>query len=296
VLYYKQGKHAKRPYRTIKFKNETSYSLGRGKMAIYNAGVFSGECVLENTKPGENRVLPHCLENGVKIMKEVKSHEDRQASLKIAEGVAVSERTSSCETLYHVSNKKDEDFKFLLEHDNQIHGSTSTFSGVKVEETERVEGGVRAYFVVPANESVDLTVNETLTRTSQVNLERNSQWLISTIDVDHPISALLENERIQECIRLTEEINDVSKERNALSDRVINLENQAERVRNNILATKDTTDNDTISDWVKDLDSTEKEIRRINEESIPQLDEKQKELQKRLNDALKSIAVAWTSD
>ena len=61
VLLYKESNHASRPYRAVKFKNETEYSLGRGKTVIYNEGVFSGECVLDTAKPGGTGLgLPTC--------------------------------------------------------------------------------------------------------------------------------------------------------------------------------------------------------------------------------------------
>ena len=107
VLLYKERNHARRPYRAVKFKNETEYSLGKGKALIYNKGVFSGECVLQTTKPGENRMLPHCLENGVKIRKESKPVETRTNSIRLSKGSAFEETISTSVTAYVIQNMKD---------------------------------------------------------------------------------------------------------------------------------------------------------------------------------------------
>lgn len=295
VLYYKESKNPKRPYRTIKFKNETDYSLGRGKLSVYNEGVFSGECVLENTKPSENRVLPHCLENGLKVKKQTGSNEVRQSSIEIAEGAVISEEVISSQVTYYIENNKNEDFKVLLEHANQIGDSTHSFEGdVEISETEKVDDGVRVYFVVPANEKRKLVVKETYVRKSRFEIVQNERWLFNYIDIDNPVSELLEDSNVQSCIELRDAISKCNLQMSQYRDRVEKLEHQADRVRKNVEATKGSADNQVITDWVKELDVTNKEIVSIHDELIPALEAERQKLQQSLRDSLRKIAVKWT--
>jgi hypothetical protein len=70
ILCYSESKHARRPWLAVKFKNESTHALGRGKVIVYQDGEFQGEAVMDAAKPGEVRMLPHRLENGVRIVKE----------------------------------------------------------------------------------------------------------------------------------------------------------------------------------------------------------------------------------
>lgn len=295
VLLYKESNNSRRPYRAVKFKNETEYTLGRGKTVIYNEGLFSGECVLENTKPGENRMLPHCLENGVKIVKENKGYETRRSSLKISEGVGVTEDVQTSKTVYTIENKKDEPFKVALEHSNQLHGagSRTDFEGVEVKEKEKlVDGnGWRVYFELKPKESRTIGVTETCVTQASVLLGNNFNWVRGNIiDRENPLAS---DKQIQACINVQKDIDGVQEELQANSVRLNELSQQVERVRENLSAAKDHAAGPTIDKWVQDLDSSENEIRTINKKTVPDLNKKKKDLTTKLADELKKITVVW---
>ena len=295
VLLYKESNNSRRPYRAVKFKNETEYTLGRGKTVIYNEGLFSGECVLENTKPGENRMLPHCLENGVKIVKENKGYETRRSSLKISEGVGVTEDVQTSKTVYTIENKKDEPFKVALEHSNQLHGagSRTDFEGVEVKEKEKlVDGnGWRVYFELKPKESRTISVTETCVTQASVLLGNNFNWVRGNIiDRENPLAS---DKQIQACINVQKDIDGVQEELQANSVRLNELSQQVERVRENLSAAKDHAAGPTIDKWVQDLDSSENEIRTINKKTVPDLNKKKKDLTAKLAHELKKITVTW---
>ena len=79
-------------------------------------------------------MLPHCLENGVKIIRDHKGWEGRRSSLKLSEGVAVTEDVSTYRSSYVVENKKDELFKVALEHANSISDTSCRvdFEGAEI--------------------------------------------------------------------------------------------------------------------------------------------------------------------
>lgn len=298
VLYYKESNHSRRPYRAVKFKNEADYTLNRGKATIYNDGVFSGECVLETTKPGENRTLPHCLENGVKVVKEPKGVNSAVSTIRISEGVIFQEQVSVARTDYLIVNKKNEEFKVHVEHSNMLHGPNNNvaFEGVEVKETEKVHdtNSYRAYFTLKPNEKVTLTVIETMAQSSQFGIGGRFHWIQSNI-IGQGLS-INKDEGLQACVSLQKQIDDVQTQIGEAEERVSDLDEQADRVRNNLSAAKDVSGSDMVAEWVRDLDTTEKEIRSINKKTIPDLQKKQRELQEQLAAKLQAISVSWKNE
>lgn len=295
VLLYKESNNSRRPYRSIKFKNESQYSLGKGKTVIYNEGVFSGECILDATKPGENRMLSHCIENGIKVIKESKDIESRTTSLSISDGLVIDETVVKSETVYIIDNKKDESFKFALEHTNILQHKTVDveFSGVEIKEKEKVHDGNahRAYFEIGPKETVRLTVVETSVLREKISIGGNFYWVQSNvIDQQHPLA---KDKQIQACIEIQKQIDECNSQIKACQNQRKDLEQQAERVRNNLSAAKDVATTPTVTQWVEDLDSTDKKIRTIDHETVPNLQNKAKKLQALLYDALRSVTLSW---
>jgi hypothetical protein len=289
VLLYKEANHSSRPYRAVKFKNETDFSLGKGKTVIYNDGVFSGECVLDTTKPGENRMLPHCLENGVSIRAHRKAGKIEQRAVRISDGVGYNDLTSTAVTEYRIKNKKDESFKVALEHVNALSpNATVVTEGVEVAEQEKLSRGYRFYLELMPNQETLFTVTEKFTSQQEVILG-------TFIQIKHWISdglPLLEDPKVAACAKLQEEIDTVELEIQKSMDRSRELTEQAERVRQNIGVTQQSSEHEVVAAWIKDLDTTEKEIRRIAETEVPGLRKKVKELQTQLRASLKEITVS----
>lgn len=293
LLLYKESNNHSRPYRAIKFKNETEYTLGRGKTVIYNEGLFSGECVLENTKPSENRMLPHCLENGVKVVKENKGYEVHRNSIKISDGVGVTEDIQRSKTSYTISNKKNESFNMALEHSSQLANSNTSveFSGVDIKEKEKlVDGnGWRIYFQLKEKESVTIEVLETAVISVSSAIGNNFNWIRGNIiDTKTPIAA---DAQIKKCIDIQKQIDDIKESLNVKDKKLQELESQVERVRENLNAVKNNSE--IASKWTQDLDTTETEIRKINKTDIPKLNLNKKDLSAKLAEEIKKITVSW---
>jgi hypothetical protein len=300
VLLYKESNNARRPYRTIKFKNETQYSLGKGKTIIYNEGVLSGECVLDMTKPGENRMLPHCLENGVKIEKQCGDLQRRRSNIKIDAGVAYSEEVYTVKTTYTVVNKKDELFKIALEHENVLTNKNNqvSFEGLEFKDKEKLQdrNGYRVYFELQPNATVTFNVVEIAHESESIHLGNHNdtfvRWFQVTLDQDNP---LRDNEKLKACLAIHAKIQATQTEIESLRElREVN-EQSAQRFRNNLAAVKDANAATIVTEWVANLDTTDKTITRIDKIDMPALQKKVQELEKQFYDALKQLTVAWQS-
>lgn len=297
VLYWKESSHARRPFRAIKFKNETEYSLGRGKILIYNGEVFSGECVLDASKPGDNRLLPHCVENSVRIVKTVAGTQVRRSSFKISDGVAYDEFSSQAVIEYEIENKKDEPYKLVLEHVYQLQYDSTVLNveGVEVKNTEKLvtTPGQRLYFELKPNEKLSLSLTEVHVASQTVVLgdEVGSRWItMAIIETDNP---LCDDESVQKCIATQGKIDQVRQELNELAVRKKELVEQADRVRKNVETVKNAGPSDIVNNWVKDLQTTEEEIRQIDKEKIPTLTKSHKSLRAELSNNMKSLKASW---
>lgn len=292
VLLYKESNHASRPYRAVKFKNETEYSLGRGKTTIYNEGVFSGECVLDTAKPGENRMLPHCLENGVSIRVSHNRGKVERRSIRISDGVGYNELVNTSVTEYRIKNKKNEAFKLALEHSNQfVEESIVGFDGMEIVEEEKLSNGHRVYLELAPNQESTLTVTETFVDQQEVLLKDYAyigQWISDGLP-------LLDNPQVRACSHFQEQLDTVSHDIREAESRVQDLTEQADRVRQNIGVTQQVA-TDTVGEWISDLDTTEKEIREITKTKLPDLKKRHKELLGQLRSVLKSIVTHWRAD
>lgn len=293
VLLYKERNHAQRPFRAVKFKNETTYSLGQGKTVIYNDGIFSGECVLESTKPNENRMLPHCLENSVKVVKTSKDIQTRHASINISKGVVVDEQVSTAVTEYVISNKKPEVFKMALEHDFRLSDSDIQveIKGIEVKEQEKLTHGVRLYFELAADQTVTLAVTEVAAKRHRIVLHEFDQ-LRRTLVQAEPI---WKDTQIKMCADLQVQIDQIQDNIQSAMLRRTELEQQATRVQKSLEAVKGTSGSSgKVTEWVNDLDMTEQEIRKINKEMIPGLQTMVKKFTEQLREELKKILITWS--
>jgi hypothetical protein len=296
VLLYKESNNARRPYRAVKFKNETEYSLGKGKTTIYNEGIFSGECVLDATKPNENRMLPHCLENGVKIVKETTGNSVSKSSLSVSDGVVVEETVHTVETVYSITNNKDEAFNLAIEHSNVLNYYTSVetqFSGVEIKEQEKLSDsqGYRAYIELSPKQSVELKVVESSVVSNKVTLSDNFSWFKNQIiEVANPF---INDDNVKACISIQERIDENHAELLEVQRNQKDLKEQSERVRKNIAAVQNVGNNTTIASWVQDLEVSEKEIRLIETKTIADLNTRAKILKSEMNRAVKKISSTW---
>ena len=296
VLLYKESNNARRPYRAVKFKNETEYSLGKGKTTIYNEGIFSGECVLDATKPNENRMLPHCLENGVKVVKEVNGNSISKSSLSVSDGVVIEETVHTVSAVYTIENKKDESFNLAIEHSNALSNYASVevkFSGAEIKEQEKLSDstGYRAYIELAPKQSVELKVVETSIVSNKTVLGDNFTWFRNQIiETKNPFT---DDTNVKHCISIQESLDENQSQINDTQRTLKDLKDQSERVRKNIAAVQNVGNNTTVASWVQDLEVSEKQIRLIETKIIADLNIKSKALRAEMSKAVKKISSIW---
>jgi hypothetical protein len=289
VLLYKGGTENKRPYRAVKFKNTTPNSLGKGVCEVYVDGDRQGKCVLNATKQGEESLLVHALETGVKVFQTVSSPESKCISIRIRDGVSVSEYVTTRETTYRIDNLKAEKFSFDIEYDRIYSGSTIlasvTNNQCTVAETAK---GQRISTELPANGVLEVTVTEQLIQSQQMNV--NGYWIQnSIISVKHP---LMKNKSIAKVTELQIKLDAIQQEFNEAEQAVEDNEAEQERLLKLIPAVHQ----EQANHYKNDLDASEKAIRELKKTTLPDLRKKLTLAEEEIRTALLAIKADWGDD
>lgn len=264
VLFYKEENHATRPFRTIQFKNESSFSLGRGKVSIYIDDILSGEAVLESAKPGETRMLPHCLENSVNVHKDDAVHSNSLKSLKISDGAVLEEQSISLKTTYNVTNFGNQSFDWLvIEQPTWNPKDSSAVYSVNVEgaKVERTETGVRVSVPLDANDTMRVVVSESYASASRYSFDNSSFTRFTQSHRD-----LLSNPTIKRCHEISAEIGKLQEQVRRNSAEIADLDAECESLRKNLQALGSTA-NSKSGDWANALDTTTSTIKKKKQEN-----------------------------
>jgi hypothetical protein len=293
-LLYKEQNHATRPYRSLAFTNDTGFSLGKGKAVVNDEGLFAGEAVLETTKPKEDRVMPYCLENGVKVQKDPQQVEAWQNALSISKGVAVTESVSTQETFYTIKNLKDESFELLLEHACVLgEGAVYAFrkDGNSFDPTvEKITNGIRVSVNLEKDANVNFVVKERKTSDNRVvlNTLRN---LVSVIQKN---DKLMEDKQVQACISAQEAIDTQQEAITELDERYTKMMSRCELLRQNIESVgSNQAQADQFNTWVSELDTATNEITAIDDDKRPEAEDNLRELNITLRAELKKLSLSW---
>jgi hypothetical protein len=301
LLLYKEQADPKRPYRAVKFKNTTEYSLGKGSCTVYMDDVYQGQVILEGTKPGEERILPHARENGVRAFKNPPgsgggSTSDRRMRIEIVKGTVVIDNVNTHETVYRFVNSKPETFNMEIEHQRQIGDARTTFQ-VKgnTGATAALENGLRIPCKLPSKGQTEVRVQETYQVSHTVILYQTPvetfQWFLRTvIDVDEPPDKLVKSRKISKVIDLFNNVTQANeKVRDAEQEVKVLSREQARKLE----LVKSGGSGTQVDTWRQELASNEKEIHSYEREKLPALRKAVKEAENALTEALKNLTVSW---
>lgn len=291
ILYYDARRGEERAYRAIRFKNETDQSLGRGVCTVIEKGTYSGSCVVPNCKPGEVNMLPHAVETGVRIRREVTPTDATLSSIKISDGIVVTQYRQAAQIDYRISNSKDEDFNLSIDHYFAFGKGTEASCKLQrgeetteLVESELLKNGKRFAFQLLKNENVVVTVKETFLDSQRITF--NTNWVqTAIISSKHPLT---EDKELATCIELQQELDELQREYQKEQRRANTAESKQERVIQLLESDKDN------ADWKKDLSESETTIREVQEKKLPALQDKKEELQQKLQSALSAVTTQWS--
>lgn len=283
VLLYKG--EGTRPYRAVKFNNTTPNSLGKGVCEVYVEGDRQGKCVLEATKQGQESLLVHALETGVKVFKEEATPERRQVALRIKAGVIYCENLLTIQTTYKIDNAKAEEFDFDLEYARKYPGSKVEFkSDVQLTSTD-TSNGQRVSAKLPSAGQLTIEATETLVQSQQYHV--NTDWLKnSIIDTKHPLAR---NKNINKVVELQAKVDEINEAIEVAEEELQSFEADQER----LLKLIPSVSVEQAGQYKTDLNESEQAIRTLKRTTLPELRKSLSAAEKEAQSALDSLRANW---
>lgn len=296
LLIYKESSDAERPFRAVRFKNTTANSLGKGSCTVYNEGTYQGQCILESSKPGEERILPHARENGVRVWKNPvgsspQPYQSRRHRLAIDRGVFLTETVRSCEVVYRVRNNKAESFLLEIEHPRALFDSAVSVRGANAQFSS-LQDGVRIPVDLPPHGDAEVRVSERQRLSESWTLKNNgSSWLLEHVLqggdlpqelVSNPhLAAVFEAHRA--LLTVQQEIRDSEAESRTL---------QSEQTRKMELV-KAGGSGSNVDGWLAELADNEKAIKTLERQTLPAQRKEEMAAQRRLDEAMQALSLTW---
>ena len=302
VLHYRETNHPERPYQSIRFKNTTEHSLGRGVCTVYDQTTYAGTCVVPATKPGADALLPHALETSVKVRRTDNPIKNRCIGIRLSDGVGYESHHQTSETEYLINSTRKDARTFILDHDWRLPDAEVTaeltHEGSKPVSPEltKLKNASRLDFELEASEKVLIKVTEKRVSKSRVKLIGKKpedelfrlDWLIN--NVVESDSSISNDPGVARCIEIQRSIDQRSEQISAAINEIEKFSNRQERLRKNI---KSSGADEQSKRWKADLARAEDAIVKVEEEELPGLREAQRELKVELFEAVKELALEW---
>jgi hypothetical protein len=289
VLFYKESDDALRPFRAVRFKNEVGHTLGRGVCEILAEGDFQGKCVLESTRPGEEALLIHAKDHGVRVFKEAAAPQRRRMAMKISQGAVYCEELNQRQTVYRVQNSHDEAFALEVDHPREWQTSKIDISVTPGKhEVVDVPSGWRIRVTLAAKGSSRIKVLEQ--EVVQQRFALNASWFErNVVVIDGPVD---DSAGVEECITLQRRIDAIEAEIEQREQAAKTIDEEMKR----LLKLIPSVHVEQASEWRTDLGNQEKELRVIRRSEIPKLKIQLREARAAAQEALGRLRFAWKGD
>jgi hypothetical protein len=222
------------PFRVARFANKTGGVLEKGPIAVFEAGSFLGQGMVDPLPDGATATVPFALERAIAIDQERKTDELGERIAKIENAELTIERDSVTQTRYRMRNGGDLAAKILVKHPRMA--GTRLFSPPKDTEDNVGTGSALVPSKIQPRATGELVVDERAT------IRRQQDWF-STI-ADNAIKAYLADPRADRAIatKLTtawatrSQIVAKIEARTKLAQEQNNLSQQTEETRRNLRA------------------------------------------------------------
>jgi hypothetical protein len=162
------------PFRVARFTNTSGGLLERGPIAIFEAGAFLGQGMVDPLPDGAKTTVPFALERSLAVETQRDHTEEGARLAKIESGSIYIERDSVTKTRYRVKNGGDKGAKLLVKHPR--HPQARLFNPPKGTEDNVGTGAALVPVEAAAHAVSDLTVDE------RQSSERSVDWLSQQAD------------------------------------------------------------------------------------------------------------------
>jgi hypothetical protein len=179
------------PFRVVRFTNKSGGTLEKGPIAVFEAGSFLGQGMVDPLPEGATATVPFALERGIAVDRTVKHDELGERVQKIENGELWVERDSATHTLYRIRNGSPLRAKVLVKHP-RIGGSHLEKPPTGTEDNVG-QGSALVPFDAGPNADGELMVDE------RVSVVRPESWTSNVADA--AVKALLGRSDVPDATR-----------------------------------------------------------------------------------------------
>ncbi|MFO0641833.1 MAG: hypothetical protein U0183_21590 [Polyangiaceae bacterium] len=179
------------PFRVVRFTNKSGGALEKGPIAVFEAGSFLGQGMVDPLPDGATATVPFALERGIAVDRTVKHDELGERVQKIENGELWVERDSATHTLYRIRNGSALRAKVLVKHP-RIGGSHLEKPPTGTEDNVG-QGSALVPFDAAPNADGELMVDE------RVSVVRPESWTSNVADA--AVKALLARSDVPDATR-----------------------------------------------------------------------------------------------
>jgi len=277
------------PFRVARFSNKTGGTLEKGPIAVFEAGSFIGQGMVDPLPDGATATVPFALERAIAVDQERKYDEQGERIAKIENAELTIERDSVTQTKYRLRNGGELPAKTLVKHP-RING-TRLFSPPKDTEDNVGTHSALVPALVPPRATAELVVDERAT------LRRQQDWF--SVIADNAYKNYVADPRADKTVasKLTaawttrNEIVAKVETRQKLSAEQTNLQQQTEETRRNLRAIeKNKAAEGLRTKLTQRLGETAARLDEITKQAV-EIDAKLAELRVRFKEAIRDIKV-----
>jgi hypothetical protein len=301
VLYFKQSNNNTRAFRAARLKNQADYSFNVGPCTVTQEGIFSGQCVVQNTKPGEESLLAFAKETAVKINVENGERSQKLSRLAISDGVLYRTNVITSVTKYLIRNSGEQGYDFVLDHAATLDSSAkvkvtitpldSNGEPKSLDVTERTTYGPRINFKLSGSQSVAVSVQERLLVSNEVEFRANT-WNEFGQFINSNKNLLVDDAKLKLLMDHRKELDTLALSVEKLNTEAKRANGRADSLRKNIQAVQGQSTPET-QDWIKKLAGIENRLTAIADDELPQAQQQQQEAINKFNEALANVAYKW---
>ncbi|MEK8016262.1 MAG: hypothetical protein VSS75_005290 [Candidatus Parabeggiatoa sp.] len=284
VVVYNADVRYSNPMSALLFKNTTGLTLESGPLTVFEDEAYLGEAMLDTLKPDEEQFVSFSVELGCVVSLDHRSHHEAVHQVTIRQGHLALDHYEMAYKTYVINNKTERDLDFVLEHRfNQ--GWELVETPAPVENTEHF---YRFRFDVPAKTVEEFTVRERIVRSTRHFLKDTARTTLSVWFerkyVDNKTWRTLEG-----VVQLTEKISQIQRDIKDKEYTIKAVFKNQERVRENLQALGNTTDEQGLRElYIAKLASEEETLSQSQADIETLMAEKDK-TESHLNTQLKAI-------
>ncbi|MSP26346.1 MAG: DUF4139 domain-containing protein [Myxococcales bacterium] len=280
------------PYRVVRFKNNTPFVLESGPIAIFSGGSFVGEGISETVGSGTSVTIPFAVEPTIMVARESTGIPEELKLIKIVRGTLHIERFTRMKTVWKASSQANKDgFQVLVRHPRYAAGFQLKDKAPDLEELPDA-------YLVPLkvakgslSGTVELIEQQPMQTTIAI-LDARAVELLERVLVAGTL-APADRDKLMPVLDVRREIGKIDNEVNGLHRQQTELNNRADRTRQNIEAMERDKSVEAAAlrrDLEKRLDEFTKDGDRLGREVV-KLESRRLQLTVKLDDMLEGLTI-----